>query len=270
MSNSTGQSNRLAWQEDRYREVLRTPRKGDLLESIWRDAYGDDYPEDADPFGFVTLVDLEALFAALRLDQSSTLLDIGCGRGGPGLWIARRAECSLIGIDIVAEAIDHANQLKMRFGLSDAARFVVGSFTATGLEVASVQAIVSIDAFWMVLDKTAAVQEMSRVLSPGGRFVMTTWVPPYLDLQSLLGDAGLRVVSRQESPRWKERQLAVYAGILRHRAELAAAIGEVAAALLVAEAQHAPAQLHLAPRCMIVAERSPEGGLTHSGHRRRQ
>ena len=257
MSNNATHGDPLAWQEDRYREILRTPRKSELLASIWRDAYADDYPEDADPFGFVTLGDLEALLAALRLEPSSTLLDIGCGRGGPGLWIARRAECKLIGADIVAEAVAHANQLKLRFGLDDAARFVVGSFSATGLAAASVDAIVSIDAFWMVLDKAAALQEMARVLSPGGRFAMTTWVPPYMDLQTMLEDAGLRMLSCQETPRWQERQLAVYAGILRHRAELPAAIGDAATALLVAEAQQAPARLHVAPRSMLVAERQP-------------
>jgi len=244
----------LTWQEDRYREVLRSPGKADLLVKIWREAFQEDYPEDADPFGFVTLSDLRRLSSELRIESGSRLLDIGCGRGGPGLWVARNTGAILAGLDILPEAIEQANELRNRLGLSASASFSVGSFESTNLASVSVQAIMSVDAFWMVLDKTAALLELARVLRPGGRFAMTTWIPPYLDLEAMLHAAGFQVISREETANWRERQLAVYRGILKNRRELKSVLG-AAAQVLIAEAQQTPAKLSTAPRYLMVAER---------------
>src|SRR6185369_17136429 len=110
MSNSGIDS--FLWREDRYREILRTPRKSDLLVKIWREAFAEEYPEDADPFGFVSVSDLNRIVEQLKLQPSAKLLDVGCGRGGPGLWIAREGGASLIGIDVLPEAIAQAKVLK--------------------------------------------------------------------------------------------------------------------------------------------------------------
>jgi SAM-dependent methyltransferase len=245
---------RLPWQEDRYRDLFGAGTS-DLLAGIWRDAYADDYPEEAEPFGFVTKADLGALVDALKIDGTATLLDVGCGRGGPGLWIARETGCTLIGLDILAEAIAHADRLAARFGRTGRAKFAVGTFTDTGLPDASVDAIMSVDAFWMVLDKAGALREMARVLRAGGRFAMTTWIPAYMDVKALLHPAGFDPLSIHETAGWKARQLAVYEGILRHRHELPGAIGAAAAEVMIAEAEQAPVNLAAAPRCLVVARR---------------
>ncbi|HXA04013.1 MAG TPA: class I SAM-dependent methyltransferase [Bryobacteraceae bacterium] len=243
------------WQEDRYRDILKTPAKNWLLNKIWRDAYEDDYPEDADPFGFATVSDLESISAELHLKKYSRLLDVGCGRGGPGLWVARKTHSLLTGLDILAEAIEQANSLKVRMGMADAATFGIGSFADTGLPSCSQQAVMSVDAFWMVLDKTAALREMARIIEPGGSLVMTTWVPRRAELEAMLITAGFRLLSCQETPRWKERQMAVYRGILRHRDELERQVGPVSTGILVAEAKEAAARLGGSPRCLVVAVR---------------
>lgn len=244
------------WREDRYREVLSTPQKSDLLVKIWRDAFAEEYPDDADPFGFVTISDLDKFADALKLQEGERLLDVGCGRGGPGFWVARKTGAVLIGIDILPEAVAQADALRARLRLSEeSAQFSVGSFTKTNLPDSSVEAIMSVDAFWMVLDKIAALKEMARVVSAGGRFALTTWVPPYLDMDAMLGAAGFRLLSCEEPQGWKERQMAVYSAILSNRSELPAAIGERAAEILIAEAEEAPERLSSAPRRFVVGER---------------
>jgi cyclopropane fatty-acyl-phospholipid synthase-like methyltransferase len=243
------------WREDRYREILRTRAKAPLLIKIWREAYQEDYPEDADPFGFVTVSDLESIDSELGLCNQSRLADIGSGRGGPGLWVARKTGSLLTGIDILAEAIEQAYHLRDQMGMSHAAAFAVGSFSDTGLPSRSQHAVMSVDAFWMVLDKPAAIQEMGRILQQGGRLAMTTWVPRPAELEAMLAGAGFALLSSEETPRWKERQMAVYRGILRNRQELELQVGSVAAGVLVAEAREAPARLAGAPRRLVVAER---------------
>lgn len=166
-SDSSANINSLTWREDRYRAVLRTPEKNALLVKIWRDAFREDYPEEADPFGFVTVSDLNRFALQLRLRKGERLLDIGCGRGGPGLWVARRTGADLIGIDVLPEAVAQANERKNSSGGSTEAVFCVGSFTNTGLPSASIHGIMSVDSFWMALDKSSALQEMSRVIQSG-------------------------------------------------------------------------------------------------------
>jgi ubiquinone/menaquinone biosynthesis C-methylase UbiE len=243
------------YREDRYRDILKTPEKCELLRQIWRDAYGEDYPDDADPFGFVTVSDLNSIAAELELAAGSALLDVGCGRGGPGLWIARKTGCILTGIDILAEAIEQANVRKERLGMTNTARFALGTFSNTGMPASSQQAIMSVDVFWMVLDKAAAIAEMARILAPGGRLAMTTWTPREPELAETMHTAGLRVLLWAETAFWKERQMNVYRGIMRNRAELERQMGTLATAVLVAEAREAPARLPAAPRRLIVVER---------------
>jgi hypothetical protein len=119
----------------------------------------------------------------------------------------------------------------------------------------SQRAVMSVDAFWMVLNKSAALCEMARIVGHGGRLAMTTWVPRLDELENMLRTAGFRLISSAQTPRWRERQMPVYRGILRNRVPLEQEIGPGAAAVMVAEARDAPARLSGAPRRPIVAER---------------
>ena len=104
---------------------------------VHRTAFGDDYPEDTNSNGFYSRTTLQHLCTALRLTPGGTLADLGCGHGGPGLWVARQTGANLIGIDISAVGVAVANQQALRLDLADRARFQVGDLTATGLIAAS-------------------------------------------------------------------------------------------------------------------------------------
>ena len=49
-----------------------------------------------EPTSFLTLGLLRHVAQALDLSPGQTLADLGCGRGGPGLWLAREADVSLV------------------------------------------------------------------------------------------------------------------------------------------------------------------------------
>ncbi|GAA3544132.1 hypothetical protein GCM10022222_29730 [Amycolatopsis ultiminotia] len=242
-------------EEDRYAEVLRRQWGSDTLRQIYRDAYGTDYPEEADPFGFVTRTDLARIAELAGPVRGRRLADLGCGRGGPGLEVARALGTSLAGVDVVEAAVTEARTRAAAADVADT-RFTVGSFEATGLETRSCAAVMSVDALWMVWDKPAAFAEVTRILEPGGRFVFTTWEPAYLDHRSLLSDAGFEVLVHEETPAWLRRQLAVYRGILGHRRELADEMGQTAAATLIAEARETRSVLATTPRVLVAARKS--------------
>jgi SAM-dependent methyltransferase len=241
--------------EDRYGPILANQASGSTLRSIFEDVYGDDYPAEAEPFGFATLGDLRLCSGILAESAVTQLLDVGCGRGGPGLWVARELGASLVGVDIIAEGIADAPRLAAVFGMSSRAQFHVASATATGLAAAGFDGVISIDALWMVIDKDAAFGELARVLRPGGRLVFTSWEPAHLDYSRYLTAAGFRNITRQRIPGSAERQIAVYQGILRHREAITAELGTDAARVLVAEASETPEMLDYTPRVIITALR---------------
>jgi SAM-dependent methyltransferase len=241
--------------EDRCGSVLANQARGVTLRSIYQDVYGVDYPAEADPFGFVTVSELRVLSGFLAESGVTHLLDVGCGRGGPGLWIARELGVPLVGVDIVAEAVAAAPERAAAFNMCSRAQFHVASATDTGLPAARFDGAISIDALWMVLDKRAAFAELARVLRPGGGLAFTTWEPTHLDYCWYLEPAGFGNITKRRVPGSAERQIAVYEGILRHRESIAAELGPDAAEVLIAEATETPAMLDDAPRVIITATR---------------
>jgi SAM-dependent methyltransferase len=233
------------------------------LRRIWHDAYGLDYPEEADPFSFVTLTDLRQIAAELVVGPGQVMVDLACGRGGPGLWVARETGASLVGVDFSEVAIEQAGRRAPEFGFVGQARFLVRDAAATGLPEASFDGAMSVDSFWLFPDKRQVAGEVARILRPGARFVFTTWEfpntppgwPPQLNQhRDLLSEAGLALRACEETQDWRQRQLAVYEGIRAAESSLQAELGD-AAAPLIGEAQEVPALLQAGRRVLIVSAR---------------
>jgi len=150
---------------------------------------------------------------ALHLSPGDTLLDLACGRGGYGLEIAHRTGARLVGVDISAEAVRQAGEQVRELGRVADVR--VGDLTATGLADGSVDAVLCIDAVQFADSQGEVCREVRRVLSPGGRVVLTCWqtvdpddeqVPQRLravDLHQALVGAGFDHVVVAERPRWR-------------------------------------------------------------------
>jgi SAM-dependent methyltransferase len=146
------------------------------LRRVWQQA-SPDLPLEIEPYSFVSAALLGHVADALGLSPRQTLVDLGCGRGGPGLWLAQSQGALLIGVDFSAVAVLRATNRAALFGLADRARFVVGDLAATGLPAGIADAVVSIDALHFATDAAAAAGEARRLLRPGGRLVLTNWQP---------------------------------------------------------------------------------------------
>lgn len=242
--------------EDRYAEVLARQDGSPTLRALYRITFGEDYPEDVEPLGFVTRSDLVRIAELLGVGQGDLFADFGCGRGGPGLWVARRTGASVVGLDIVPAAIEQAERRKTTFVAEERARFRVASFRTSGLPDAHLDGVISVDALWMAADKPAAVAEMARVLKPDARLVVTTWEPTHVDHIALLTAVGLTAEVREETPSWLPRQLTFYEGVLAAADLLARELGAAASHVLVEEARHTPPLLPKAPRLLIMARKS--------------
>jgi SAM-dependent methyltransferase len=178
-------------------------------------------PPELQSTSLLTWDGLAEVVAALSLRDGQMLLDLACGRGGYGLEIGRRTGARLVGVDFSAVAIEQARHRARALGLADRAEFQVGELAATGLDAASVDAVLIVDAVQFAESKVDALRECRRVLVPGGRLVITCWeaadptderVPERLrqvDLARQLPEAGFVDVEVTERPAWRaaEREL---------------------------------------------------------------
>jgi ubiquinone/menaquinone biosynthesis C-methylase UbiE len=158
---------------DLLHEVASHPLHADL----WQRAMGDDYPVDVDPSSSCTRSLLVHILEMLALRPGDLLVDLGCGRGGPGLWLARETRARLVGLDFSPKGIALATRKAKHFALTTPAQFRVASFDATGLPDTSVDGVVSVDALHFAPDRDAALREIRRVLRPGARAVFTAATP---------------------------------------------------------------------------------------------
>ncbi|WP_108805579.1 class I SAM-dependent methyltransferase [Aquimarina sp. Aq107] len=233
--------------EEMYKNYYKHSAKSNLLVKIWSDALKENYPRRLNNFGFVTNKDLELITRYISAESGTTLLDIGCGRGGPGLWIAEQNKLKLTGIDIIAEAIEQANIFTQNFDLHFDAKFELGGFCNIPLQDSSIDNIISIDAFWMVQNKKDALKEIKRVLKKGGKFVFTTWDSIIDNPSPLFEECGFTIISKNKTEDWKKYQKQVYNDILKYKDELLTELGE-SARILISEASTVPPMLEVTER----------------------
>jgi len=231
---------------------------------IWAEVYGDDYPAELEPYSFTTRSELRSIVEDLALSPDDLMIDIGCGRGGPGLWVAAATGASLLGVDISPTALDAARQRAASLGLGDRATYSEGSFNEVPAESASARAVMSIDALLFAPDKAVALEEIARVLAPGGRLVATTWDyhtqptnrPPQVDdHRPLLADAGFRVLRYDETQRWLENHHQLDSLMLDAVDELAAESGESPAEVRAGIQEMASTVEAMLRRVLLTAEK---------------
>src|SRR6266404_6190586 len=148
-------------------------RVAEFRRRLYVEAYGEEYPADVGTDGYITLSELRQMAEALHVGPGDKIADMGCGRGGPGQWIAGVTGAVLVGIDFSAVALEQARARARRLGITSS--YQSGSFDATGLDPASVDGALSTDVIWAIPDKQAGFAETARILRPGAKFVFTDW-----------------------------------------------------------------------------------------------
>jgi ubiquinone/menaquinone biosynthesis C-methylase UbiE len=231
---------------------------------IGREASGDNYPDGADPFSFTTRSELDLIAGTIEVGSGQTLVDIACGQGGPGLWVARSTGADLIGVDFSPVGVAQAESRALAMGLSNRARFIVADAAATGLPSGQIGAAMSIDALQLMPDSAAVLAEVRRILRPNARFALTTWEPTESDqgapenpnnkpLRTLLEGASFRVVRYETTPAWRRLGKALYEGWLREKESLIAEMGAESYAPLEREATKSLPFLDEDERVLIVS-----------------
>jgi ubiquinone/menaquinone biosynthesis C-methylase UbiE len=237
------------------------------IRRVW-EVVDPDLPPEVEPFSFVSVGLLGHVAHALALIPGQTLVDLGCGSGGPGLWLARSRGASLIGVDFSPVAIQQASDRAALFGWADRTRFAVGDLAATGLPDAIADAVVSVDALHFAADLPAAGREVLRILRPGLRLVLTGWQPRTpddarlpsrlrIDWAAALRSVGFADVQVEARAEWHRLFTRVY----RVALDLGAPGEDGALAALQDEAHQRLPIAELVDRVMVTATRPGGGGV---------
>ncbi|MEC7791386.1 MAG: methyltransferase domain-containing protein [Pseudomonadota bacterium] len=126
---------------------------------------------DQDHFGGLAATDALALHA--KINESTHVLDLCCGLGGPARYLAYHYGCRVTGVDMNTDRLAGAVRLTERTKLQDRVLFHHANALQTGLADETFDVIVSQEAFCHIPNKNTLITECVRLLKPGGRIVYT-------------------------------------------------------------------------------------------------
>ena len=156
---------------------------------------------------FMRASEIRALAERAGIVAGTSVLDVCCGVAGPGRLLTRELDCSYLGVDSSASAVDIARErargLPCRFVVAQVPPLPPGGFDA----------VLLLETMLAFRDKEPLVEGISRALAPGGRFAFTVeegmplteserarmpdadtvWLTPLDELHALLARAGLVV-----------------------------------------------------------------------------
>ena len=132
------------------------------------------FPHDQDHYGGLTATD--ELAQGARIRNGSRVADFCAGLGGTVRYLAHRYGANVTGIELTPARVAGAQELTKRVGLQEIARVIEGNVLEVPLADASMDAVVSQEAFCHVPDLKKALIEAFRILRKDGRMAFTDWI----------------------------------------------------------------------------------------------
>jgi ubiquinone/menaquinone biosynthesis C-methylase UbiE len=141
-----------------------------VLARVRREAFGEDIGQNS----WLTADECRTYCQWLRLGPKAHLLEVGCGSGGPALFIARTTGARVTGVDISAPGIAAGNAMAREHQLDARVRFELADASATlPFADATFDALLCIDAIDHLPDRARVLREWGRVVKADGRILFT-------------------------------------------------------------------------------------------------
>jgi len=131
------------------------------------------FPHDQDHYGGLAATD--ELARGAQIASGSRVTDFCAGLGGTVRYLAHKYGAKVTGIELTPSRVSGAQELIKRVSLQDEARVVEGNVMSVPLADATMDAVVSQEAFCHVPDPAKALSEAFRILRRDGRLAFTDW-----------------------------------------------------------------------------------------------
>jgi SAM-dependent methyltransferase len=141
-----------------------------LMRRLRAEAYGTDIGQHS----WVTAEELVEDVPLLELTETSSILDLGCGPGGPLAFLVGMFECCGTGVDVSAPAIASARRRAASQGIATSVAFAEADLDSPlGFPDSAFDAAISLDVVLHLHDRVSLFREVARLLVPNGRFLFT-------------------------------------------------------------------------------------------------
>lgn len=144
--------------------------------ALWGEHIHHGYWEDGESSSRAQEKLVERLASRARIPRGGRVLDVGCGVGGPALWLARNLRCSVLGLTISPVQARMAAERARAEGLSRLARFEVADANQLNFAAGSFDAVWVIECSEHLTDKARFVESCARALKPGGVLALCAWL----------------------------------------------------------------------------------------------
>jgi phosphoethanolamine N-methyltransferase len=159
--------------EDHY-----PPRMIAMLEAVW----GEGFLSPGGPEEVARIIGSHVL-------AGKSVLDIGCGAGGIDIALVRdHGAGHVCGIDVEDPVLTHARALVDRSGLADRIGLVKVAPGPLPFPPGTFDVVFSKDSIVHIPDKHALMDEVFRVLKPGGWFLASDWLIGTETVSPLMAD----------------------------------------------------------------------------------
>jgi cyclopropane fatty-acyl-phospholipid synthase-like methyltransferase len=147
-----------------------------FYQTIWggQDIHIGIYKSDNEPIAEASRRTVETMANRLgAVDRTTRILDLGAGYGGSGRYLADRFGCSVTCLNVSKTQNALNQELTAKAGLTDLVNVVHGDFENIPEADASFDIVWSQDAILHSGNRTRVLDEVARVLVPGGQFIFT-------------------------------------------------------------------------------------------------
>lgn len=140
-----------------------------VLAVIRQETYGEDIGQNS----WITTDEYDMFFSWLNLSPGDHLLEIASGSGGPALYLAKKFQCRITGLDINEEGIKTANQHARDIQVEDVQFQLADVSQRLPFEDETFDALMCTDSMNHFRDRLGYFKEWQRVLKTGRRAVFT-------------------------------------------------------------------------------------------------
>lgn len=132
------------------------------------------YDDDHETPGSASINTMRVLSEAIGIEPGDRILNIGCGVGEDSVWNARAYDATVVGINISETQLEMARQNVAGHGVEESTSFRFDDFhELSTIESNSIDVVWGLEALSHSPDRRAVLEQIRRVLVPGGRIGFT-------------------------------------------------------------------------------------------------